>query len=244
MSQIRKVCGVLAGLALLAVPHASAQSPSPSTSKVFLSINAGAQLAARTLDMAASQTVYDETATVNASLPIGKGVVPDVGLGYRVFGDVFVGVSVSMFSNTGTASTTASIPDPLFFNRAKTVTGTVADLKHRELAILPQLIYTRAVTDKIDFVGGVGPAIISLTQDTVSSFSVAAGTQNVTFSKAEEKATATGINGSIGLNYNLSDKLALGAFARFAGAKVQLPSAADKQNVGGMQAGAGIRFNF
>ncbi|MFN7914448.1 MAG: hypothetical protein U0Q55_03850 [Vicinamibacterales bacterium] len=226
------------------MPHADAQSPSPSTSKAFISINAGAQLAARTLDMAASQTVYDETASVSASLPIGKGIVPDVGLGYRVFGDVFVGVSVSMFTNTGTATTTASIPDPLFFNRPKTVTGTMADLKHRELAILPQLIYTRAMTDKVDFVGAVGPAIISLTQDTISSFSVAAGTQNVTFGKTEEKATGTGINGSIGLNYNLNDKLSFGVFARFAGAKVQLASAPEKQNVGGMQGGAGIRYSF
>lgn len=244
MAQIRKVCGVLAGFALFAVPYASAQAPAPSTSKVFVSVNAGAQLAARTLDMAASKTVYDETATVSASLPIGKGIVPDFGVGYRVFGDVFVGVSVSMFSNTGTATTTASIPDPLFFNRSKTVTGTVADLKHSELAVLPQVIYTRAVTGKVDFVGAVGPAIISLKQDTVTSFSVAAGTQNVTFSKAEEKGTGTGINASIGLNYNLTDKLGIGAFARFAGAKVQLPSAVEKQNVGGMQAGAGLRINF
>ncbi|MGC4085747.1 MAG: outer membrane beta-barrel protein [Vicinamibacterales bacterium] len=238
------MCGILTGIALFAAPAAYAQAPSPSTSKFFASVDIGAQLAARTLDMAASQTVYDETATVNASLPIGKGVVPGFGVGYRVFGDVFVGVSVTMFSNTGTATTTASIPDPLFFGRPKTVTGTVSDLKHRELAVLPQLMYTRAVTDKIDFVGAVGPAIISLKQDTISSFSVPTGTQNVTFGTIEESKTGTGINGMIGLNYNLTEKVAIGAFARFAGAKVQLASALDKQNVGGMQAGVGLRYNF
>lgn len=244
MTQIRKVCGVLAGFALLAVPSAHAQAPSPSTSKYFVSVDIGGQLAARTLDVSASQTVYDEQATVNASLPIGKGVVPGFGVGYRVFDNVFVGVGVTFFSNTGTASTTATIPDPLYFNRPKTVTGTVADLKHREVAVLPQLIYTRAVTDKVDFVGGIGPAIISVKQDTISSFSVAAGTQNVTFGQSEESKTATGVNAQIGLNYNLTEKVAIGAFARYAGAKVELPSAAKKLNVGGMQAGAGIRYSF
>ena len=71
----------------------------------------------RTLDMSSSQTVYDEPATLTASLPIGKGVVPDFGGGYRVWGNVFVGLTVSFFNDTGDAAYTASIPDPLFFGR-------------------------------------------------------------------------------------------------------------------------------
>lgn len=244
MTQIRNVCGILAGLALFAVPSVHAQAPVPSTSKFFVSVDAGAQIASRTLDMSASQTVYDETATVNASLPIGKGFVPGFGAGYRVFDDVFVGITVTFFNNTGSASTSAEIPDPLFFNRPKTVTGTVGDLKHREVAVLPQLIYTRAVTDKIDFVGGVGPAFISVKQDTISSFSVPSGTQSVTFGQSEESKTATGVNGQIGLNYNINEKVAVGAFARYAGAKIELASAAKKLNVGGMQAGVGLRYSF
>src|SRR5215208_4570594 len=77
MAQISKVCGFVAAMALAAVPYASAQAPSPSASKFFASVNFGGQLASRTLDVSASQTVYDETATLEASLPIGKGFVPD-----------------------------------------------------------------------------------------------------------------------------------------------------------------------
>jgi hypothetical protein len=244
MAQISKVCGLVAAMALAAVPYASAQTPSPSTSKFYASVNFGGQLASRTLDMSASQTVYDETATLQASLPIGKGFVPDFGAGYRVFGDVFVGVSVSIFSNTGTAAYSATIPDPVFFERFKTVTGTVPDLKHREVAVLPQLIYTRTLTDKMDFVGAIGPAIISLSQDSVSSFTVPAQTQDVSITKTTEKATGTGLNASMGVNYNVTERYAVGGYARFAGAKVQLDSASEKQNVGGMQIGAGLRVNF
>ncbi len=244
MSQVNKVCGMVAAVALLAVPYASAQSPSPSTSRFFVSVDAGAQLAPHSLNMGATQTVYDETATLKASVGIGKGFVPGFAVGYRVFGDVFVGVGVTMFSASGDAAYTASIPDPLFFNRNKTVSGTVAGLEHKETAILPTLTYARPLTDKIDLVGGIGPAFVRLSQDTVSAFSVAAGTQNVTVARTTEDGSATGVHASIGLNYNLTERFSVGGFARFAPAKVKLPSFADKQNVGGMQAGGGLRVNF
>jgi hypothetical protein len=43
--------------------------------------------------------------------------------------------------------------------------------------------------------------------------------------------------------YNLKTRYAVGGYVRYAGAKVDLPSANDL-NVGGMQAGGGIRLRF
>ena len=237
--------GLLAAAAFLAAATpAFAQAPSPSMSKFFVSVDAGAQFATRTLDMAASQTTYEETATLNASFPVDKGIVPGFAVGYRVFGDVFVGVGVTMFSKSADTAYTATVPDPLFFSRFKTVTGAATGVEHKERAILPTISYARALSDKFDLVAGVGPALITLTQGTVSSFSVTAGTQNVTVTPVSQKKSATGIHGSLGLNYNLNERLALGGFARFAGAKVQLDGFQDKENVGGMQAGLGLRVNF
>ena len=116
MAQIRKVCGLVGLIALFAAPHASAQAPSPSTSKFFVFVDVGGQLQSRTLDMSSTQTVYEEQASLTASLPIGKGVVPDFGGGYRVWGNVFVGLTVSFFNDSGDAAYTASVPDPLFFD--------------------------------------------------------------------------------------------------------------------------------
>ena len=244
MTQINKVCGLVAGLALFVAPHASAQAPSPSTSKFFASLNLGGQLASRTLDMSSSQTVYDETATLNASLPIGKGLVTDFGGGYRVWDNVFVGLTISIFSTSDDASYTASVPDPLFFGRFKTVTGSVTGLGHTEVATLPELIYSRALTNKLDFVGKIGPAIIHLSQDTVGSFTVPPGTQDVNVTTSSESATGTGINVSVGANYNVTERYAVGGYLRYAGANVKLDASPDDQNVGGMQIGGGIRVNF
>jgi opacity protein-like surface antigen len=244
MAQTRRVCGFVALIALFAAPYASAQAPSPSTSKFFVFVNVGGQLQSRTLDTSSSQSLYDETATLRASLPIGKGVVPDFGGGYRVWGNVFVGLTVSFFNDTGDASYTASIPDPLLFDKPKTVTGTQTGLKHSEVAYLPELIYARPVTDKMDVVGKIGPAIINLSQDSISSFTVPAGTQDLIINTASQSATGTGINVSIGVNYNLTDRYAVGGYFRYAGASVQLDGVADKQDVGGSQIGAGLRVNF
>jgi hypothetical protein len=243
MTDTKLAACLLAGVALLAgASTASAQSAA--TDKIFVSANIGGQLASRTLDTTSSLTVYEETATLGASTPIDAGVMYDFGAGYRVWGDLFVGVTVSVFSTTSNAATTARVPNPLFFNRFATVTGTATDLKHRELAVLPQLIYRRALTDKVDLQAGIGPALISLKQDVVGSFAVPAGTQNVNPALTEESVSGTGIAASLDLTYKVGTNWGIGGFARYAGAKVELESGANELNVGGMQAGAGIRLRF
>jgi len=244
MAQIKKVCGFVGLIALFAASHASAQAPSPSTSKFFVFVDVGGQLQSRTLDMSSTQTVYEEPASLNASVPIGKGVVPDFGGGYRVWGNVFVGLTVSFFNDTGDAAYTASIPDPLFFGRPKTVTGTLTGLKHSEVAYLPELIYSRPVSDKMDIVGKIGPAIINLSQDSISGFIVPAGTQDLIINTTSQSGTGAGFNASIGVNYNLTGRYAVGGYLRYAGASVELDGVPDKQDVGGAQVGAGLRVNF
>lgn len=237
---------LLAAAAVVATAApAFAQAPSPATEKVFVNANIGGQLAKRTFSTASTQTVYEEQARLDATYPIGTGLLYDFGVGYRVFGDVFVGVSVSMFSKTGDATTLADVPDPVLFDAAKLdIAGTATGLKRTEMLIMPQIIYTRAMTDKVDISLGIGPAIARVKQDVLSSFTVAAQTQNVTAVKSTEDGNGTGIAATLDLTYSLSSRLGIGGFARFAPAKVDLPSAGEKVNVAGMQAGAGIRLRF
>ncbi len=243
MTDTKLAACLFAGVALLAgAPTASAQTTA--TDKIFVSANIGGQLASRTLDTSSSLTVYEETATLRASTPIDAGVMYDFGAGYRVWQDLFVGVTISFFSVSSDATTVAQVPNPIFFNRFATVNGTAADLKHREVAVLPQLIYRRALTDKVDLQAGLGPAFISLKQDVVGSFSVPAGTQNVNTGLVEESATATGVAASLDLTYKVGTNWGIGGFARYAGAKVDLDTSDKELNVGGMQAGAGIRLRF
>ena len=243
MQLITRALPLLGAILLCAVPAVYAQSPAPAKEKLFVNVNFAAQLADRSLNASISKEVYEETATLDSSLKVNRGPVIDFSVGYRVWGDVFAGVGISRFSDTETATTVARIPDPFFFNRPQLVTGSTSDLKRSELAVNPHALWVTALTDKLDISAAVGVSIIRLSQDMVGSFTVPAGTQNVTLSVTKENATGVGPFAQVDFIYNINPMYGVGGFARYAGAKVDLAVSKD-QNVGGLIAGGGIRLRL
>lgn len=244
MANAKNVLGLLAGITLCAAAAANAQSPQPATEKFFVNVNFGEQLATRTVGASATKTVYEETATLSSTQPVNRGPVFDVGGGYRVWRDIFVGIIISRYSDTETASTTASVPDPIFFNRAKTVTGTTADLKRSELGVYPHAVWTMPlISDKLDLAVSGGFAIIKVKQDLVVDFAVPQGTQTVITSTTTHEATANGLYAAIDVIYNIMARIGVGGYVRYAGAKVDLGPVVDA-NVGGMHVGGGVRLRF
>ena len=241
MANVKYALGLCAGLALCA-PSAHAQTPTPSTEKFFLNVNVGGQLATRTINAVARKTVFDETATLTSSQPIGRGVVVDFDGGYRVREDFFAGLLVSFFNKSSDAATSASVPDPIFFNRPKIVTGSTSDLKRSEVAITPHVTWARTLTDNFDITFSGGIAIIHLSQDIVGNFDITPP-QTVTILQTSESATGVGPYAQVDVIYNLKTRYGVGGYVRYAGAKVDLPSTPDA-NVGGVQAGGGIRLRF
>jgi hypothetical protein len=224
-------------------PAVRAQSAEPGMERFFVNVNFGYQLADRSINATAQKEIYEETATLNSSQAVNRGPVIDFGVGYRVWGDVFVAVGISRFSDTESATTQTSVPDPLFFNRPKLVTGQTDDLKRSELAVNPHVLWVTALADKLDLSAGAGVSIIRLSQDIVGDFTVATGTQNVTTIATKENVTGVGLFAQLDFIYNINPRYGVGGFARYAGAKVDLPSSPD-QNVGGMMVGGGIRLRF
>lgn len=241
MANVKYALGLCAGLALSAV-SAHAQTPTPSTEKFFLNVNVGGEMATRTINAVARKTIYDETATLASSQPIGRGAVVDFDGGYRVRQDFFAGLLVSFFSKSSDATTSASVPDPIFFNRPKTVTGSTSGLKRSEVAIAPHASWARPLTDNFDITFSGGIAFIHVSQDLVGNFDIAPP-QNITILQTSETANAVGPYAQVDLIYNLKSRYGVGGYLRYAGAKVDLPSIADT-NVGGVQAGGGIRLRF
>ncbi len=243
MEPITRALPLLGVILLSAVPAVHAQSTGPATEKFFVNVNFGYQLADRSLKASAQKTIYEETATLNSSQLVEKGALIDFAVGYRVWGDVFAGVGISRFSDNETATTDARIPDPIFFSRPKTVTGSTSDLKRTELAITPHALWILPLTDRLDLSAAVGVSIIQLSQDLVGDFTVPAGTQNVNVATTNETVTGVGPFAQIDFIFNINAMYGVGGFVRYAGAKVDLPSSAD-HNIGGMIAGAGIRLRF
>ena len=241
MANVKYALGLSVGLALCAA-SAHAQTPTPSTEKFFFNANIGAELATRTINAVATKIVYDETASLSSHQPIGRGVVFDFDGGYRIREDFFAGLMVSFFSKSDDATTSATIPDPIFFNRPKTITGSTTGLTRSEVAIAPHITWARPLFDKVDITFSGGIAFIHLSQDLVGNFDVTPP-QNVTILQTTESKNGVGPYAQIDFIYNLAMRYGVGGFVRYAGAKVDLPSQ-PKANVGGMQAGGGIRLRF
>src|SRR5262245_36749845 len=216
---VKNVLGLCVGMALCSA-SVHAQSPTPSTERFFLNANVGGALATRTLTVATSKVIYDETATMSSRQEIGRGVVLDFDGGYRVRDDFFAGLLVSTFGNTGDATTQAAIPDPIFFNRPKPVTGSTSGLKRRELAIAPHITWSKPLTDTFDINVSGGIAFIHLSQDLVGNFDVPQNTQNVTILQTKESKNGVGPLLQVDFVYNVKSRLGVGYFVRYAGAKV------------------------
>ena len=211
----------------------------------FLNVNAGAQPVRRTLGTVNSFPLYDETATIAANYHVRNGAMFEIAGGRHLWRSLTIGASISMFSRSGTGDVTATIPDPLFFDRPAVFAGLpLGALEHKELGVNVIASWWLPVTDKIDVQISVGPSFIRVSQEVVTAANVTAGTQNISsFTRETQTGTAVGVNGGLDATYMLTRHYGAGLFVKYAGGTVDLP-AVPKVKVGGLQAGLGVRLRF
>lgn len=243
MTKMMSVLLLMAGLATAVASEAQAQTKPAPASLGFVNITGGAQPQRRDLGKTDTFTLYDEKATLTSSQPIANGAFFDVSGGYRVWHNLAIGAGYSSFSTTGSASVVAVIPNPLFFDRPKTVNSSADGLEHTERGIHLQAVWFVPVTEKIDVALSAGPSFIQVNQHLVSSVTVPTGTQNVNVVIGSEEGTAKGVNVGFDGTYLFTRNIGFGLMIRYAGGSVDLPSAPGL-SVGGFQAGAGFRFRF
>ena len=235
---------LLTTMAIAGARSAQAQGASSAESKGFLNVDLGAQPQQRTLATSTSFPLYDETATVSSSQPVHNGPMFGITGGYRIRPKVAVGVGVTMF-NARTADSTivATIPDLVFFNRPKTITQIATGLDHSELGVHLSAVWLHTVSPKIDMALSAGPSLIRVKQDLTSSVTVTPGTQNIVATQETQTGNALGFNAGFDGTYKLAPTFGVGLFVRYAGGKVTLPAVTGLQ-VGGLQAGLGVRLHF
>jgi hypothetical protein len=244
MANVKIVLGLTLASALSVVSATQAQTPQPATDKFFANVNVGGQLASRDIVSTATKTIYEETATLTSQQRVGRGAVIDFGGGYRVWGDIFAGLVISHFGNTGAASTEARVPDPIFFNRPRVITGSTPDLKRSEVNVAPHALWVTPLTDKLDLAIAVGISVIKVSQDLAATLNdPPRGTQAVTVSATTEKGTAVGPYLGVDVIYGLTPRYGVGGYVRYAAGKVDLTSLPGAK-AGGAQVGGGIRLRF
>ena len=239
---------VMAGVMAAIASEARAQTQPPPATLGFVNVNFGTQPSSRTIGRSNSFPVYGETATLTTTQENGDGGIFDITAGYRFGPDLYgpnlgVAVGFSNFSNLSDSGVVVTVPDPLIFDRPRTVNTSVADLQHNERGIHLSAVWFMPITNQFDVAFSAGPSFIRVSQDLVSSVTIPPGTQNASPVVATEKKTGVGVNIGVDGSYLFTRNFGAGVFLRYAGAKVDLPSAPDLK-VGGFQIGIGARIRF
>jgi hypothetical protein len=237
------IIAIIGGLALGNSSTAHAQPPVTDETNRFVNISVGGQFQTRSFSAITTFPLFDETGSVTANQTVGNGFVFDITGGQRLWGNFAGAIGLSTFNGSGSGASLAAIPNQLFrgqpdlFPFPPEVYG---DLKQSTVAINFQIVWMRPLTDRFDLAVFLGPSVIRVKQELASA---TAEVNSVATTETESKTTAKAGTVGVDVSYQMTDRYGAGAFVRYAGGSVDLPSVPGLK-VGGAQAGVGIRIGF
>ncbi len=222
---------------------AYAQTAATADGGMFVNISLGGQFQSREFSSITTFELFNETGSVTANQTVGNGFVFDITGGYRIWQNVAVAVGVSTSNGSGEAAALAAIPNPLFVGTPTLISfppEAYGDLKQSTVAFNFQIVWMSSLTDRLDLAVFGGPSIIRVRQEFASA---TAEENSVPLIQTETELTPKAGTVGIDLSYRLTDRYGVGGFVRYAAAQADFVPAPDLQ-VGGTQAGGGIRIRF
>ena len=225
--------------------------------RVYMNVGFGVESGTSDLSDSRPVTIYEENGTVSSSSNYTSGSLFDVGVGFRVWRNMSVGVAYHQEQNTADINLTGSVPHPVFFNQPRTFgpikTGEAAFRKEKATHL--QVGWMLPFTDKLDVLLFGGPSWFRLEQPAVGEVRISE--QGAPFAQVLvnptveiRKKSPIGFNVGADASYivwqNDSVRVGAGVFVRYALAKtdVLLLSTEQETEVGGLQIGFGGRFRF
>lgn len=244
----RMVCGAVACVVLSAGPaFAQTAAAAAPAEKFFLNVSAGGQLTTVEVKGTASATVYNQTALANTSREVSGGPLFDLTLGVPVHGKLALAGTVSLRKATSDAALSASVPHPLFSDAPRSVSTTVAGMTHQETWFGALAAYTLSSTGRRSITIMAGPMVVAVKHDSVTGIAV---TEGSSATSPTVTATVGGINKTfwgytIGTDVRvmLTKTVGVGGFIRYTAAPGNI-TGVESVTLGGLQAGAGIRFSL
>jgi opacity protein-like surface antigen len=237
----------VAGLALtLSLASASdARAQMQWTNKGFVNFTLGAQAPSQDLATATAFDLYDETATLSTTQDVGGGFFFDISGGYKAWRNLVVGVGFSRVASETDLTINAEIPDPVFFDRPRSVSTTASGAQHSQPAIHLFGMWMMPVTDKVDVGFQFGPSIFMVSQDLPTGISVSEPGPTITsVNISSVDNTTVGIHFGVDVTYLVTPRLGAGVIARYAWGSVDLEGTDESLTVGGFQIGGGVRVRF
>jgi hypothetical protein len=218
----------------------------------YVSLNALYQATSNGFTGTTTFTQNVEPGTATATFDAVRPPILDVGGGVRLWRDLALDVSASWLSKRRGGTLSANIPHPFLFNAPRTVTGSVSDVPHDEVAVHVNAAWLFPVRRGVDAVVFGGPSYFHLTQglvtDVASSSTYPFDTATFTGATVSSASRSRlGYNLGLDLTVRMSRYVGVGALVRYSHASVPLPAGGGTEltvRAGGLQVGGGIRFRF
>ena len=239
----------LLALALLSCAHAADAQTWPE--RVWAGVDGGVQTSSPALSDSFEIHEFVETGTVHVDYPKESSSLFGGSIGVRVWRRLGVGVAVTEATSRSSASVSAQIPHPFFFNQLRSIDGTT-DTDRDELATHIQIAYLANVGRRIRLILSAGPSVIRVQQTFVTDvkFSQEYPYETATFTGATTRrssASKTGFNAGADVSWMFSRQIGAGGLVRFTRATVDEDAGNGRTvsvDAGGLQVGAGVRFLF
>lgn len=238
-----RIAVLMGGILLATSVNASAQTSWDD--RIFLNVSVGGQVGSRDTTVTLSPTVYGEPASISTIRSVGGSALYDVTVGRPISGNLGAAFSLSGRSASGDATMSASIPDPVFFDRPRTVTDNLPDMTHSERWFGFLATWRVPVNEKFDALLLVGPAVASVKHaaPTVVTVVEQPGGPQVTPTTENISKSFVGIQAGADLRYMLTENFGVGGFLRVSNASGTLVGDSDL-SVGGFQVGVGVRVRY
>ncbi|MCE2541147.1 MAG: outer membrane beta-barrel protein [Acidobacteria bacterium] len=251
-------------VALTGAAPALAQAPTENA-RAFITINGGMQ--ALTTGFS-EQVVFQESGGVYREVLSGAaaheearfesdyrfetGTLYDVSGGVRIWSYLGVGVGVSRFEIEETASVSAQVPHPIFFNRDRSISGASPPLARSERAVHLQALVAVPASRSFTVTVFGGPTFFDVQQQLVTdvNFTHAYPYDMATFSSAaidRESGSTVGFNVGADVAYYFTGNVGIGWLTRYSRGMLELPSVSDDTldiETGGLHTAVGLRLRF
>jgi hypothetical protein len=220
--------------------------------RAYLSVSGGYVPAPVDFDTSATFTKNVEEGTLDVVYDNQRTPLFDVGYGIEINGGLFFAVGVSYVNGTSDVTIEQQVPHPFFFDKKRTVTGTVTGLQRDELALHLQAAWVQSISQRIQIQVAGGPTLFRLEQTFVTDVNY---TEEYPFDTAEFDSAVTekqdkvrwGANAQLNVVVMLNRQVSIDGLVRYSRATVPF-EASDGSTfdaaAGGLQVGAGLRFQF
>jgi opacity protein-like surface antigen len=232
---------------------ARVRSSSAPGKKFFVRVGAGYGSKTFSYENSWAFAMYQENAQIIEKYSVdASGVAIDAGFGFMFTPSVGVELSFVPASGKSKGTFTGRFPHPFYFDAFREKTWENGGLKYSGSEINLDVLYAFPVTGRIKayvMAGGtyfLGVKIQSLKSVTWTETGYPYLDLNVTPNFGEYSASAFGFNAGGGLDYRLSDSLAVNLNARYSSgtAKVKIEAMEVSVPAGGIRATAGIKIGF